>query len=173
MHVMYTRKEVNKHNDDMLATLDSPLVILAAKRDKNITYVDTKDGTVNTTNFKDMLKLKKDARVALVFNVNTVDELVNGALGSVIGFEKDKAGNTIAVIVKLDDVNAGLNQRKQYPKHSNKYQEQDGTPIYKHKLRIFARNKETHIEQFPLTLAWAKTSHTMQVIRHLKKFCMN
>ena len=111
-----------------------------------------------------MLKLKKEARVALVFNVNTIDELVNGALGTVVGFEYDKVGNVIAIILKLDDDSAGLEQRKQYPKHSSKYEAQNGTPIYKQKLRIFAKNKETHIEQFPLTLAWANTSHKMQVI---------
>ena len=163
MHVMYTKKEVNKHNEDMLETIDSPIVIIAAKRDKAITYVD-KDGHVNTSNFKDMLKLKEKARVALVFNVNTIDELVNGALGSVIGFEYGKVGNVISIIVKLDDSNAGLEQRKEYPKHSDKYKDQCGTPIYKQKLRIFAQNKETHIEQFPLTLAWANTGHKMQVI---------
>ena len=169
MHVMYTKKEVNKHNEDMLKTLESAVVILEAKRNKSLTWVD-KDGYVNTTNFKDILKLKKEARVALVFNINTVDELVNGGLGTVIGFEHDKSGNVIAVIVKLDDENAGLQQRKEHSKHSEKYKDQTGTPIYKHKLRTFSRNKETHIEQFPLSLAWASTSHRMQVNKHIYNF---
>ena len=55
----------------------------------------TSHGTVDDTNLSQVLNLKNGARVMLVLNVNTIDSLVNGSLGTVVGYEwrNDKDGN--------------------------------------------------------------------------------
>ena len=117
----------------------------------------------------DVLHLKKGARVCLVNNINTIDELVNGVMGTVIGFERNKFGKIEAVIVKFDQESTGQQQRACYPELSKKYEDQMGTPIFKKDLEyhIPTGSGKRHaprarVLQFPFFLAYANTSHKMQ-----------
>ena len=176
-HVMYTNEEVAKYNKMMLNLLKTePVVIKAIKIPNIYCKIHEHKGTVDSTNFMDELELKIGARVGLIFNVNTIDNLVNGATGSVLGFEKNIEGNIYAVIVKFDQDDCGIEQRKSFTKISEKYSNQNGTPIFKQTLEYYKQRKsgKSHsirakVIQFPLSLAYGSTAHRMQV----NKSCLN
>ena len=108
-HVCFTRKEVTTHNNAMVQAINSPEEVIecihkppkGAK--KNWKPPLNKDGhTVADTGFEMELVLKIGARVALITNINTMDDLVNGNSGTVIGFERKSDGKIDAVIVRFD-----------------------------------------------------------------------
>jgi hypothetical protein len=172
-HVFYTNAEVSNHNEKMLNHISSPPIVIPAILSVPKGY-ETKIspyGTIDSTQFMKKLTLKIGARVMLVFNVNTIDDLVNGALGCIVGFEVNKMGKAEAVIVKFDDGTCGVEQRRQNPRLSSKYKHEDGTPIFRQELeyQICAARGNSHaarakVIQFPLRLSWAITCHKMQVI---------
>ena len=47
----------------------------------------TPHGTIENTNFLQELNLKVGSRIMIIYNVNIPDGLVNGQMGTVIGFE--------------------------------------------------------------------------------------
>ena len=171
MHVFYTNEEVDDHNNKMLDKIPGKAdEIMAIKANPKGFTPNVSKGTVHKTQFMNKLKIKNGSRVSLTFNVNTIDNLVNGALGTVVGIEKNSKGAVECIIVAFDDSKAGEQQRKKYPNMSKKYEHANGTPIYRQELEyqitsskgrtIGARAK---VVQFPLRLAWASTSHKMQV----------
>lgn len=171
MHVFYTNKEVSGHNTKMLQSLPESEVILNAIKCQPRGYKcqTTKHGTIDNTQFMDALHLKIGARICLTFNINTVDELVNGALGTIIAFERNKFGKIEAIIIAFDQESTGAQQRASYPALSKKYEDQNGTPIFRQELeyQITSRSGKSHaprakIIQFPLKLSWANTAHKMQ-----------
>ena len=90
-HVMYTREKVRNHNSAMLNSLKSEVVELIAVNRGPKGWRGPKpddDGLVPNTQFKQILTLKKGARINLTHNIDTVDGLVNGEAGTVIGFER-------------------------------------------------------------------------------------
>ena len=104
----------------------------------------------------------------MIYNIDTLDGLVNGSLGNVVGIEdRDKVVQFI--IIDFDDKECGARQRQKYPGLSAKYASQNGTPIglfefdyqlnskkgYRHAARIM-------MKQFPVTLSWGITCHKMQ-----------
>ena len=173
-HVMYTNAEVAKYNTMMLNLLKTQSVIITAIKIPNIyCKIHEHKGTVDSTNFMDQLELKIGARVALIFNVNTIDNLVNGATGSVLGFEKNQDGHIFAIVVQFDQDDCGVEQRRAYKKISEKYQAKNGTPIFKQTLEYYKQRKSgrshsirAKVIQFPLALAYGSTAHRMQVINH-------
>ena len=166
-HVNYTNDEVNSHNNNMLNFLTSDLVeINLIKPPKFKPYV-TDWGTIGDTNFMAILTIKIGSRVMLIFNIDTIDGLVNGELGHVIGIEK-KDDYVQFIIVKFDDKNCGARHRKKFPGLSAKYAAQNGTPIGRHEFDyVYGKKEFKHavkkkIKQFPLRLSWAITCHKMQ-----------
>ena len=174
-HVMYTNREVKAHNTAMLQKLDGEEVVLKAIKtpNKNV-KICPKTGNIDTTQFQDVLTLKIGARVTVTFNVNTVDEIVNGATGKVLGFEKNKSGEVLAVVLKFDQDSTGAQQREDNKLISEKYKEQHGTPIFRQSFDYQKKSKRgksttfmANVNQFPLNLAYACTSHKMQVRKSL------
>mgnify|MGYP001215842512 CR=1 FL=1 len=171
MHVMYTNKEVKEHNEKMFNTLNTESITVNAIKlgPKNYPHFIQEHGVVGTTQMMDVLNLKIDARVRVTTNINTSDELVNGSMGTVVGFEKDSYGNVEFVIVSFDDTTAGKIQRQKYNWISSKYEDRNGTPIalFEQEYQPGSRKGYTHairfkVIQFPLKLAWASTAHSMQ-----------
>ena len=171
LHVFYTNKEVADHNSKMLANINEPLVHLPPikRGPRGYSFSTQKHGTIDGTQFLDSLELKVGARICIVFNVNTIDGLVNGALGTVLAFEKNKHQKIEAIIVKFDEESAGEQQRQNYPVLAQKYSHERGTPIFRQELEyhITSKRGKTHaprakIVQFPMRLAWANTAHKMQ-----------
>ena len=171
-HVMYHNITVTEHNDKMLALLTGPVQVFnAIKTPKRGYTVCPKKGTVDKTQFRNKLELKIGARVSLVFNVNIMDNLVNGALGQVVGFEKNHAGEIYAVMVKFDQQNTGCIQREENKPLSDKYAQSNGTPIFRMKFEYNRKSTsgrgttfKASVVQFPLKLGYAFTAHSMQVI---------
>ena len=168
MHVMYTNQEVHDLNTKMLNKIDKPMVELQAikRGPPGYKFSIRQWGTIDSTQFMDKLYLKVGARVSLAWNVNTMDHLVNGAIGTIVGFERDKASKIEAVVVVFDNKKAGRMQREQYPIISDKYKSENGTPIKIQEMEYYATSQRgksqaarPKIWQFPLRLAWANTSH--------------
>ena len=172
MHIFYYNDDVNDHNEKMLKLLPGNMIEIKAEQKLPPgckSKVCKKKGTIDSTQFVDKLKLKIGARVKLTINVSTVDELVNGALGTVIAFETNKKNKIEAVIVAFDNESCGRAQRSSYPILSQKYKKENGTPIFMHELEYHIPSvsgkpqaARAKVCQFPLRLAWANTAHTMQ-----------
>ena len=173
MHVMHTNAEVDAHNLKMLDTLSTEEFGILAITVHPDWYPPTvnNDGSIDTTNFLATLKVKVGARVKMLFNVCTIDNLVNGSLGTVVGIETNEKNEVSSIIVAFDDQKAGERQRQKYPFLSEKYADQNGTPIMRqdleYQLPTKSKRKSTaatgRVIQFPLKLAWAQTAHSMQV----------
>ena len=124
------------------------------------------NGGIETTNFREKLRLKVGSRVSLIINLNVIDDLVNGALGTVVGIESNHQNEMEAIIVKFDQDKTGRAQRQKYPKLSAKYTNSNGTPILKYNLEYLIRKgnaARAKVSQFPICLAWAFTAHKTQV----------
>jgi hypothetical protein len=165
-HVFYTNKEVQEHNMKMLKGVQAPEVKIPAIVQTPHGYSVTvkAHGTIDSTQFMQELIIKIGSRVMLVFNINTCDDLVNGAFGTIRAIIQK--GNSIdCIIVQFDSENAGCDQRKKYFGLAEKYKDCDGTPIYRQELEYIVPSKrKSHssrnkIVQFPLRLAWANTAH--------------
>ena len=107
----------------------------------------------------------------IIYNISIPDSLVNGQMGTVIGFEffKSSPEKVEAVIVNLDDSNAGLDQINNYKGMSWKWKDQNGIPIFRYKITAYKPSKSGdkeylryQIMQFPLRLSWAATCHKLQ-----------
>ena len=123
----------------MLEKLDTPLITIKAGKfgPKGYKAPVSKDGRIASTQFFDELCLKVNARCVLTWNVNTVDDLVNGSTGTIIAIERNrmsKENSVYAIIVRFDDKNAGKIQRLKHPNISARYKAQNGTPIFKEEL---------------------------------------
>lgn len=173
-HVFFKNEDVAYHNTKMLNSLDSELMEFNAIETLPRGYIPYihPDGRIDNTQFLKTLSLKVNARVVLIYNVNTPDGLVNGAMGTLIGFWKDASERVQYVIVSFDSPSTGEIQRKKYPNISYKYQERNGTPIGKESLeyeigkrksKMTKASARAKVLQFPLRLAWASTAHKMQV----------
>ena len=106
----------------------------------------------------------------MIYNVDLIDDLFNGASGIIIGVERDKKQEIKCIIVKFDNPSWGQNQRLKYSGYAKKYERQNGTPIfrYEHEFQLKGRRGYSYaargkLLQFPLRLNYAQTSHKMQV----------
>jgi hypothetical protein len=170
-HIFYTNFEVHQHNMRMLDDLDTPEHRIPAIIKTPMGY-DTKTkkhGTVDSTNFLEVLVIKKGARVMLVFNINTCDNLVNGVLGTVQAIiQPPGARYPECIIVQFDQDFVGVEHRANHQGLAEKYKNVNGTPIFRKDLSYNvgagkkAHNAQAKIVQFPLRLAWASTAHKMQ-----------
>ena len=167
-HVMYTNKEVCSHNIKMLNILTTTLVEIPAKIPPGFKPATTEHGTIGKSQFQKNLKIKIGARVMMIFNIDTIDGMVNGELGHIIGIEQ-REGHVEYIIVEFDDKECGSRQRQKYPGLSAKYATKNGTPIARQEFDYqFVSNKgykhalKKKMKQFPLTLAWAMTCHKTQ-----------
>ena len=176
-HVFFKNKDVYAHNLKMLRKLKTNMHEIRAKfnipKGSNFTPPVNEWDIVGESNFSDNLQLKVGSRVMMVFNISINDLLVNGALGTVVGFEFSSSSSVEAIIVTFDNPEAGRQQRRDSP-YAEKYSDQNGVPIYKHTIEEplphGKRNRskgKVHgstykITQFPLRLAFASTTHKVQ-----------
>ena len=170
LHVFYTNEEVNSHNEKMLNTLKTSLETIKALKSKNVPGKINKAGMIDKTPFMNVLKVKIGARICLTSNIRLIDDLVNGSMGTVMAFERDKENEIVAIIVKFDDAKSGIKTREDNPVLSEKYKHFNGTPIFRTELDYYVKSNKgksqglkAKVTQFAMRLAWAFTSHKMQV----------
>ena len=180
LHVFYTNEEVNDLNDKMLNTLKTPLVTIKALKSKNVPGKLNKAGMIDKTQFMDVLNVKIGARICLTINIRLIDDLVNGSMGTVMAYETDSADEIIAIIIKFDDPKSGIKTREDNPVLAEKYKQYNGTPIFRSELDYYVKSTKgksqglkAKVTQFPMRLAWAFTSHKMQVRHNFTFNCGN
>ena len=75
----------------------------------------------------------------MVWNVNVMDDLVNGSTGTVIGFDYDRKSKQECIIVKFDKELTGRAQRSKYPHLAGKYELHNGTPVFRQEMESMGR----------------------------------
>ena len=73
------------------------------------------EGTIHKRAFMNKLRLKVQARVLLIHNVDVSDKLTNGTLGEVLGFHRSAGGRIIAIIVHFYNDKVGLARIQKTP----------------------------------------------------------
>ena len=120
-------------------------------------------------------EFKIGARVTMIKNIDLVDDLFNGAGGTIVGVEYNKNGIN-CIIVQFDLESCGQTQRAKYPGLAKKYAHCNGTPIFKHEHEFhlktrkggFVTGAKAKLQQFPLRLYYASTAHKIQVNMYIK-----
>ena len=173
MFLSFTNEEAQNHNDVMLNKLPSPLVEIKAIKmyPKGRKPKIRKAGTIENRPIMDNLKLKVGARCLLTSNLNTVDELVNGAAGRIVALETKNEGID-SIIIKFDKPSCGKQHRCKFPRLADKYQSENGTPLFRQEFEISLSSKKGHslgkgsvakVQQFAMMINYASTTHKIQV----------
>jgi len=178
LHLFYTNNEVVRHNETIIAGLEEEAKKFKAdirgypkQCEPKIKY----ESYVEETKFQKVLILKKGAKVIHNHNVDLIDGLVNGVTGTIIGFsygnpqesKKDLPGaNISSCIVKFDDPNVGQNLRKKCKDFHKLVDSENGVPIFRINWSMTLPRLPSYakpcVEQFPLNLFFASTSHKIQ-----------
>ena len=98
---------VNAENTSRLETLPGKMFTITAKHNPSTRQVKVNaDGTIESSAFLQKLEIKVNAKVMLIFNVNTLDGLTNGAQGTVKQI-LTSGENVRYILIKFDDVTVG------------------------------------------------------------------
>ena len=173
MHLMYTNEEFQGHNDSMLNLLPRDLLPIPANKmyPKGRKPMIQKDGRIENRLVLDILKIKIGARCILTVNLNTVDDLVNGASGTILAL-KYKGNDLDCIIIKFDNPKCGQMHRERYSVISEMYKSDNGTPIFRHEYEIQLSSRKgknlgmgsvAKVHQFPLFINYGSTAHKIQV----------
>ena len=171
LHLYGTNELVNKHNEIELSKLDSePKTIKAVHVHPNRPgWRPPLDdyGNVKDTPFKDVLHLKIGSRIMITYNIQSDDGLINGTMGTVVGFAKEQ-GRIVKVLVECDNKEDGAKTRKKHEAILKRLELPNATPIGRHCFDYSLGKREKQhaakvkVIQFPLTTAWALTIHKCQ-----------
>ena len=166
-HLIYSEDEIPKHLND---------------GDKY--FIETTRAG-ETGGLARVIELKEGARVSISKNIDIVDRLVNGQVGTVKRFKVDCNNKVSGIYVKLDDEKAG----KKGANSDNVCRENNWVLIERAETSFDPRkrnrknNKNSLVvrrTQFPLLLSYACTSHTSKNlnisllnIRSMSKHCID
>ena len=178
LHLFYSNNEVLRHNEAIIAKLKGQTMNIKADirgYPKNFEPKIKYESYIEETRFQKVLILKKGARVIHNLNVDIIDGLVNGVTGTVIGFsyytppESKKhlpGANISSVIVKFDDPNVGKNLREKLKDFHRLVKHENGVPIFRNNWSMTLPRLPSYakpcVDQFPLNLFYASTSHKIQ-----------
>ena len=176
MHAFYFNKHVNRHNESMIKILPSELLTckaLHALPKGRKPFIKKGKETIGNTDFLDILEFKIGARCFLIKNIDLIDNMFNGASGTIVGVEFNENKEVICIIVQFDNEIWGSSRRLKYPRYAAKYKSMNGTPIFREEAEYsltrgqFASAAKAKLLQFPLRLNYAQTSHKLQVTREI------
>ena len=171
IYITGKRKECAKANLLYIVRLPGPMIKLRAIHDHPLRKnykgrVDTRDGTVGDTGFMDQLILKQNANVMIIYNINTLDSLTNGQIGVLVDATKLQDGQVNMLIIRLNNPNAGQENRKQNPELARKYPDCVFIERMKHTYNLRRHDgnvgSTVSIIQFPVRLAHGVTAHKIQ-----------
>ena len=76
--ICYKNDKANDHNENIIKTQDSPAITIHADKvqPRGCLATITGHGTIDSTRFMDILTIKMGARCTMIYNVNTIDDLV-------------------------------------------------------------------------------------------------
>ena len=175
LHVYYKNVDVNAENHKRLNKLKTPLIEIEAEirgypKGRSPRY--TEWGTIENTQMYKILKIKVGALVMITFNIDTSDALCNGTLGKITRIIFDQNKTVKAVIVELQNEEAGHEYKRANQWFLDKHGIKSGIPIFKDtfEFQLSSKGKNSHnskarkaqIIQFFLKLAWASTGHKFQ-----------
>ena len=171
LYIFNTNKDVIAVNNQRLSQLPGQLVTIKARHSfpgRTTFKPIIKAGKVNDTAFLDELNLKKGARVMLIFNVDTSDGLSNGTSGTVIDFITMESVIKY-IMVQFDEQSTGQSMRNKlkslsskYQNHGNKYVTPISQVLFEYNPGLQNTTAKAKVLQFPITLAWAITTHKCQ-----------
>ena len=135
--------------------------------DKNYKpFINKKDKTVGETGFRDELILKPGSRIFMIHNLDVIDSLTNGQLGTFVEAIMNKDGKVLKLVLKLDKTNAGKINREQNPVLSKKYPEhvfvERVSWQYSLRKKSGLETSKATVIQFPIRLAFGITAHKVQ-----------
>ena len=173
LHIWAENEPVDKYNQFKLEMIERALVTLIA-HDEYPAMASQHDvqkalarNRSETGGLDYKIKLKQDARVMLMTNLNVEDRLINGQMGTVSKIKHNDTSQKPQVIyIKFDDESAGLETSR---KSEDLYamMENHAAPIVPVVAKIkveTSRPSSSEIQrtQYPLALAWACTIHQVQ-----------
>ena len=160
---------LNKHNALMLSNVANPLFVINAIDilPKNVqpSVIDKvlNRNQMETGGLARILELKVNARVMLTSNIDVLDKLSNGQIGTVFHIKLNSNQAVTKIYIKFDDDSAGLKRIG-----TDKFARQNNCiPIERVEAKIKVKttklsSPEIKRTQFPLMLAWACTVHKVQ-----------
>ncbi len=174
INIVTTRAEAHKLNEGYLKKLPGETIVIKAVHIKSNQKefkptISGKDGTIGnrqggTTGFMDELKVKINAKVMMINNVNTADKLTNGQTGVIKDIISDKNGRVSYIMVTFNNASAGRQAREKYPNLKFKYPGATRVDKKEHtySLNRSGKGSTATLIQFPLRLNCAATAHKSQ-----------
>ena len=171
LYIVCKRKECAEINTTNINSLDGELFIIEAKHHhatqaKYKPKIDSRDGTVGSTSFEDKLKVKINAKVMIIHNIDTADGLTNGQLGKLVKIVRTTKGEIDKLIVKLNNPKPGHKNRSNNQNLLSKFPNCVVIERVNYQYSLRKKSGEggatANVIQFPLKLAFAITSHKIQ-----------
>ena len=171
LYINCKRKECSEINHSFLNSLGGELITAEAKhhhatQSRYKPFINPKDGTVATSLFMDKLKLKINAKVMLIHNIDTADGLTNGQIGELIHIVKTVKGEADKLLIKLNNTKAGQKNRCHYGSLAARFPNCIDVERVNFQYSLRKKGGEAgataNVIQFPVTLAFAITSHKIQ-----------
>ena len=173
VHVFATNALADEYNAEKLSQLRSPVYQIKSedtRREINTSAMslDIPEDDNNTGGLQQTIQLAVGAKVMITKNVCTRDGLVNGMMGTVVGFHPppnhtDTDFRPVFILVQLDDPKAGREARRKYKSVLKDWP--DATPIVREEVKFKVGKygvAEVARRQFPLRLSWACNIHKVQ-----------
>ena len=171
LHIVPIRKTCAKFNYEYLVSLKGPEIILKASHYHSTKktfkpFIEGKEGAIGNTSFIDEIKVKIGAKIIIIHNIDTGDGLTNGQLGILTDIINTTDGKPDKLIVTLQKVDVGSENRKKFPNIARKYP--NSVIIEKASINYSIRKKggivgsTATLIQFPIKLANAITAHKIQ-----------
>ena len=165
------RKAADSINEKYIANLKGSTLKLHAVHHHPVNsdykpYINKKDNTIGETGFRDEIILKPGARIIMIHNLDVVDSLTNGQLGTFVDAVKNKDGKVLKLILKLDKPSAGKFNRELNPALAKRYP--DHVFVERVSWQYSLRKKsgdetsKATLIQFPIRLAFGITAHKVQ-----------
>ena len=129
--------------------------------------LDERDNVVANTGFIDSIPIKIGARIMLIHNVDTLDGMTNGQLGSIVDVVRTTKGMVDKLVMKPQDSTIGKRNQSKFPMLSSKY---PGCIFIERASCTYSLRKKSNddggataiVKQFPIKLAFCITAHKIQ-----------
>ena len=165
LHVFGTNARCYEHNTAMLRELSTTVFDIPSvdcKKDKKTGQLQvdvSKSKRSDTGNLEFCLSIAEGAKVKLTTNIDVSDGLSNGARGIVTKIITCQE-QVKHILVTFENPDVGINAKS---KSKFKKEYPSAVPLERHGTNfLLSKGVEISRTQFPLTLAWACTIHSVQ-----------